>query len=203
MYSGIIRHKGIVVSRNDLPEGGAILRIEAGADFLDRIEPGSSVNVAGVCLTVVEKDVTGFMTDVMPQTLRLSTVSTWSNGDVVNVESSLRLVEELGGHMVFGHVDGVAQIVRRKADGNAELFTFKTEEGFVSRASVSLDGVSLTVSEASRGQFSVSLTQETLQRTTFGERKVGDVVNVEIDMLQRYVQQFYGTTDQSTHSSHP
>ncbi len=202
MYSGIIRHRGTVIDRNDLQDGGAIFRFSAPSDILERLKLGSSINVAGVCLTVVKKDAESFSTDVMPQTLRLSTAMDWSVGTPVNLESSLRLGEELGGHLIFGHVDGVATIVDDRKDGNARLLTFHTEleHPFVSRGSISLDGVSLTISDAIKhGAFCISMTIETLARTTFKEKKIGDRVNVEIDMLQRY---FYGTTHQSSHASH-
>ncbi|MEK7665828.1 MAG: riboflavin synthase, partial [Patescibacteria group bacterium] len=123
MYSGIIRHRGTVIDRNDLQDGGAIFRFSAPSDILERLKLGSSINVAGVCLTVVKKDAESFSTDVMPQTLRLSTAMDWSVGTPVNLESSLRLGEELGGHLIFGHVDGVATIVDDRKDGNARLLT--------------------------------------------------------------------------------
>lgn len=204
MYSGIIRHKGTMVGKRELPEGGAVISFEAPKDLLGSLESGSSINVGGVCLTVVNKDRKSFTTEVMPQTLRLSTASEWQIGTAVNLEPSLRLGEELGGHLIFGHVDGVATIVDDCTEGNARVLTFRAgfEHRFVPRGSISLDGVSLTISTVPKdGIFCVSMSHETLWRTTFQDKNIGDHVNTEIDILQRYAES-YGPTHQPPHSSH-
>lgn len=188
MYSGIIHHHGRVAQIEPQAGGGLRLRIDAPM-IAERIEVGSSVNVAGVCLTATDVDADGFFCDVMPQTLALTTLGDWKVGEVVNLEPSLRLGDEIGGHLVYGHVDGVAEIVDIEERGNASVMMLTAPQALrpylLPRASVSLNGVSLTIADVQEEVFAVSLIPETLARTTWKNVQVGDKVNLEVDMFLR------------------
>lgn len=190
MYSGIIRHQGKVETIDQVEGGGRRLRIES-PQIVDRLENGSSVNVDGVCLTVTQLDDCGFGAEAMPQTLELTTVGEWAAGKLVNIEPSLRLGDELGGHLLYGHVDGVAEIIDSQVDGNARLVTVRPAPALMKllapQGSVALDGVSLTVVDLGEDTFTVSLIPETLARTTWQSLRLGDRVNLEADMLMKYV----------------
>ncbi len=152
---------------------------------------GSSVSCSGVCLSVVDKgdDWLGF--DVSAETLERTTVAKWRVGDPVNLERALRLGDELGGHLVSGHVDGVGEIRERVPEGTAARMVFtapKNLSQFIAeKGSLSVDGVSLTVGKVRGHNFEVTLIPHTLRCTTFGEKQAGDQVNIEVDMIARYV----------------
>lgn len=191
MYSGIILYQGRVVEITAAAGGGKRLRVESPT-LIGRLQNGCSINVNGVCLTIAELDERGFSADVMPQTLKLSTIDDWQVGDAVNLESSLRLGDEVGGHFVYGHVDGLAEVVEIEEEGNAVMVMLRlsTEQMryIVPQGSVALDGVALTIADVEDEVFAVSLTPETMERTTWKSRQVGDFVNFEADMLIRYLE---------------
>lgn len=191
MYSGIILDQGRVDEVVEATGGGKRIRIESPT-LVGRLQNGFSINVSGVCLTVVDLDERGFSVDVMPQTLKLSTVDDWQAGDVVNLEPSLRLGDEVGGHFVYGHVDGLAEIVEIDIQGNATIVMLRLPAELVKyivpQGSVALDGVALTVVEVEDEILAISLTPETMARTTWSDSQVGDRVNVEVDMLIRYIE---------------
>jgi riboflavin synthase len=183
LFTGLVERTGRVVS---LDSGR--LRVEADLDLAD----GDSVAVNGVCLTATAVDAGGFQADVMDETLRRSSLGSLVPGDGVNLELPLRAGDRLGGHVVQGHVDGVgtvesagdegfARVVRVAAP--AELLRYVVEKG-----SIAVDGVSLTVAEVDGEGFSVSLIPETLERTTLGAAAPGRVVNLEVDVLAKYVE---------------
>lgn len=192
MYSGIILHQGKVSELSVNAEGGMRLRLEAPT-IIDRLAEGSSVNVSGVCLTAFDLDATGFFVDIMPQTLKLTTCGDWDVGEVLNLEPSLRVGDELGGHFVYGHIDGYAEIVAMEKKGNAVVAQLKLPPELIKfvvpQGSVTLDGVSLTVVEVNGELFSVSLIPETIERTTWTSRQPGDFVNFEADMMIKYLWQ--------------
>lgn len=189
MYTGIIHHHGRIQTIEPQAGGGLRLRIDAPG-VMDRVGEGSSVNVGGICLTAVDVDANGFSADVMPQTLDVTTIGTWKIGEVVNVEPSMRVGDELGGHFVYGHVDGVAKIVEIEERGNALVVLIEApailRRFIVPQGSVSLDGVSLTVADVQGEVFAVSLIPETRERTTWQHRLVGDLINLEVDMMIKY-----------------
>ncbi len=190
MYSGIIHHHGVVEAIKEVAGGGRRIRIDAPA-IVGNLQSGSSINVDGICLTAVNIDQNGFWADLMPQTLELTTAHDWKIGQVVNIEPSLRVGDELGGHFVYGHVDGVAEIVEMKEIGNAVLVVLSVDPALrlfiIPQGSVALDGVSLTVANVEDETFAVSLIPETIERTVWKNRHVGDKVNFEADMLMKYV----------------
>ncbi len=201
MFGGLIGHRGTVVALNADPRGGVQLRIAAPevagetapgllASGADEVAPKDSVAIDGVCLTVVANDAGTLTFDVVPETLQRSTIGTLVNGSRVNVELSLRLGERIGGHLVYGHVDATTRIVAKVHEGQGQrlrlamppqLRRFIVEKGYVA-----VDGISLTVAAAGDGDFEIALIPETATRTTLGEKRVGDIVNLEVDPVARY-----------------
>jgi riboflavin synthase len=185
VFTGLVKATG-KVSGTD----GARLRIEL-QPAIDLAE-GSSVAVNGVCLTVVEIDDHGFEVDVMPETLRRSTLGALTDGAWVNLEPPLRVGDPLDGHMVQGHVDGTGTVEEVRDEGNARVVRIAAPPGLlrylVEKGSIAVDGVSLTVSAIDDAWFEVSLIPETLERTTLGEAAPGSIVNMEVDVLAKYVE---------------
>lgn len=192
MFTGIVSNVGEVLQAEDR---GLLRRLLIGCDYdLATIALGASVAHAGACLTVVDVLNLGnraaFAVDVGAETLALTTLGTWQPGQRLNLERSLRLGDELGGHMVSGHVDGTAEIVwRRDFDGMAH-FKFRAPAALAKfiaqKGSVALDGTSLTVNAVDADTFEVLLIPHTLAITTWGDRKAGDRVNIEVDQMARY-----------------
>lgn len=190
MFTGIIEEVGNVKSISARQTGSAIF-IEANK-VLGGTRIGDSIAVNGVCLTVSSFSEGGFSADVMPETLRKSNLGKLKTHSPVNLERALALGERLGGHMVSGHVDGVGTVLDRKQEGNAVIMTFKAPADvlrlIISKGSIAVDGVSLTVAGVSNDSFSVSLVSHTLHHTTLESKMPGTVVNLENDMLAKYVE---------------
>ncbi len=193
MFTGIVTDVGEVLAVTPR-ERGVSVKIATAYD-VDSIAIGASIACGGPCLTVVERALAGnrgsFVVEASPETIARTTLGDWRPGTHVNLERSLKLGDELGGHMVSGHVDGVATIVGHEPDGDmvrfmfeapAELMRFIAEKG-----SVALDGTSLTVNGVEGNRFDVMVIPHTLHVTAWGERQVGDRVNLEVDMMARYV----------------
>jgi riboflavin synthase len=192
MFTGIITDLGRVREVNRPPAGGGDARFVFDTAYdTQTVDMGASIACSGCCLTVVEKGAGWFAVDVSAESLFKTTLGAWEIGTSVNLERSLHLGDELGGHLVYGHVDGVARIVERTAEGDSWRFVFEAPEALAPmiapKGSVALDGVSLTVNEVEGTRFGVNVIPHTAQVTTFGERRSGDWVNLEIDMLARYV----------------
>jgi len=194
MFTGIVSDVGVVERIEERPGGDRRIRIACGYDP-ESLEIGCSIACAGVCLTVVRFASAGkgtmFEVEVSNETLEMTSLGGWAKGTRVNLERALALGAELGGHLMTGHVDGVAEIVSRRADGDSERFVFRAPHGLAryiaGKGSVALDGTSLTVNEVKGDEFGVNLIPHTLAVTTWGERRAGDRVNLEIDLLARYV----------------
>jgi riboflavin synthase len=185
VFTGLVLGTGTIRSLRDG-------RLEVESELAGELSPGDSIAVNGVCLTAVDPTAQGFAADVMPETLRRSSLGPLGAGDEVNLELPLRAGDRLGGHVVQGHVDGTgtvesltdegfARVVRIAAP--AELLRYVVEKG-----SIAVDGVSLTVAAVDERGFSVSLIPETLERTTLGQAAAGRVVNLEVDVLAKYVE---------------
>jgi riboflavin synthase len=193
MFTGIVTDVGRVVA---VSESSAVRRIaiDCGYDAAT-IAIGASISCAGVCLTAVSVEGSDrgarFEVDAAPETLRLTNAGGWKVGARLNLERSLRIGDELGGHLVSGHVDGLARIVERTDVGDAVRFVFEAPPElarFVAvKGSVALDGTSLTVNEVNGPRFTCLLIPHTLEVTTWGERQAGDAVHLEVDQLARYV----------------
>lgn len=189
MFTGLISDVGRVVAR----EGGRFT-LETAYDPAT-IALGASIACDGVCLTVTSLTPAGtgchFTVDVSNETLGKSCLDQWQQGREINLERSLRVGDELGGHIVSGHVDGRARIVDLRADGESRRFLFEAPDHLAvyiaPKGSVALDGTSLTVNEVAGSRFGVNLIPHTLTRTTWGRKKPGDEVNLEVDLFARYV----------------
>ncbi|HEX4193651.1 MAG TPA: riboflavin synthase [Stellaceae bacterium] len=195
MFTGIITDIGTV--REIRPGGDTTFVIETDLDLSD-LALGASIACSGVCLTAIEHGVNWFAVQVSAETLSRSTLKQWQVGSRINLERALKAGDELGGHIVSGHVDAVAEIVERRKEGDSERFSFRVPDEFARavapKGSVALNGVSLTVNEVQGNRFGVNLIPHTLAHTTFGAAKVGDRINFEIDMLARYVARLTGQT---------
>jgi riboflavin synthase len=193
MFTGIVTDIGIVAETSPRDKGERI-RIETAYDP-GTIAIGASIACAGVCLTVVGLPERGsnqrwFEVETWEEALRLTTAAGWRTGTRVNLERALKVGDELGGHIVSGHVDGTATIVAREAEGEAVRFTLEAPSEFARfiapKGSVALDGTSLTVNRVEDNRFDVLLIHHSLAVTTWGERKAGDRVNLEVDTMARY-----------------
>lgn len=188
MFTGIITDLGRV--RAVERAGDARVEITTAYDT-GEFDIGASIGCSGVCLTVVDKGPEWFAVNVSAETMSCTTLGAWREGTSVNLERSLRVGDELGGHIVIGHVDGVAEIVERRAEGDSIRFAFVVPEAlkrFVApKGAIALDGVSLTVNEVEDARFGVNIIPHTQAVTTFAEAAPGDEVNVEVDVLARYV----------------
>ena len=193
MFTGIVSDVGRI-DAVDRDAGGARLRIACAYDP-ESMDIGASIACSGVCLTVVERGgQTGdawFDVEASHETLQKTTLGSWQPGTRINLERSLCAGEELGGHIVLGHVDGLATIAGRRPDGESLRFSFRAPDDLAPmiapKGSVTLDGTSLTVNEVDGAAFGVNIIPHTAAVTTWGEASVGDRVNLEVDVLARYV----------------
>jgi riboflavin synthase len=202
MFTGIVQEVGII-RRSEArsgPTGPEDRRIEVGFAGItrERLNLGDSVCVDGVCLTVAELGAASFQADVSGETLRVTTLGAKRDGARVNLEPALRAGDSLGGHWVSGHVDGIAEVLATSNDARSLRVEFaapKSLARYIARkGSVTLDGVSLTVNEVDGHKFSVNLIPHTLEATTLGSLAVGVGVNLEIDLLARYVERLTENT---------
>lgn len=189
MFTGLVADIGTVEAKEASGDGA---RLQIATRLGAEISPGDSVAVNGVCLTAVEADAGGFSAEAMNQTLRVSSLGPLEEGDPVNLELALRPSDRLGGHFTQGHVDGTAEVAGVAEDGFARRVRLRVEPGdlryVVERGSIAVDGVSLTVSALGEDWLEVSLIPETLERTTLGVVTPGAVVNLEFDVIAKYVE---------------
>jgi len=190
MFTGIIEKMGVVRGVTRKGED-ARLDVETGLDMID-VRVGDSISVNGACLTVVALTGRGFAADVSAETLYRTNLGTLKAGDRLNLEKALRLNDFLGGHMVLGHVDALGKIFEKKTKANSIVFGVEVDEGLaryiVEKGSVAVDGISLTVNECKRNRFYVNIIPHTARETTLGFKKAGDAVNIETDILGKYVE---------------
>ena len=190
MFTGIVEEVGVVTELAVMDSDGR-LSVRAPRVVADA-RHGDSIAVNGVCLTVVSVDGDVFTADVMPETVRRTSLSRLARGDRVNVEPALTPQSRLGGHVVQGHVDGVGTVRSRDPGPRWDTVRIDVPDGLTrylaAKGSVAVDGVSLTVAEVDDGSFTVGLIPTTLADTTLGERKAGDEVNLEVDVLAKYVE---------------
>jgi riboflavin synthase len=193
MFTGIVTDVGRVRAVQRPPQGEAgDLRFVFDTSYDPAtLDIGASVCCSGVCLTVVATHERGFAVDVSAETLSKTTLGAWEEGTAVNLERSLRMGDELGGHLVYGHVDAIAEVVEAYQEGDSWRYVFEVpseQAKYVApKGSVALDGVSLTVNEVDGNRFGVNIIPHTRSVTTFGARAAGSRLNCEIDMLARYV----------------
>ncbi len=191
MFTGIIQSVGRIGSLER--RGGDVrLTVQAGALDLSDVQLGDSIAVAGCCLTVVALEGEGFAADVSNESLSLTTLGQLVAGDPVNLEKALRLADRLGGHLVSGHVDGLGKVVSARADGRSQRWTFEAPDALARyvahKGSICIDGVSLTVNAVDGSRFGINLIPHTVAHTSFSRRRPGDAVNLEVDVVARYVE---------------
>lgn len=193
MFTGIVTDVGTV--RAIEQRGDTRIEIETSYD-MDDVDIGASIACSGPCLTVVEKGSGWFAVEASAETLDKTALGDWAVGTQVNLERAMRIGDELGGHIVSGHVDAVAEVVDMTPEGDSMRFSFEAPADFAKyvapKGSVCLDGVSLTVNEVDGNRFGVNIISHTQSATSFGERKIGDRINMEIDTIARYVARLLG-----------
>jgi riboflavin synthase len=190
MFSGLIGYRGEILTIEPA-DGGVRLWLRCQGVKRERPEPKDSIAVDGVCLTATQIDGKAIAFDVIPETLARTTLGRREPGDVVNVEYSLRVGDRMGGHFVYGHVDASAEVLARTQEGQGERVRIERPASLAAmiaeKAFIAIDGVSLTVAAVGDDWFEIALIPETLERTTLGNRPVGERVNLEVDPLARYV----------------
>lgn len=194
MFTGLIEEIGII-SKIERGNRSAQISIKAGK-VIEDLKIGDSISTNGACLTVISFNKQGFIVDVMNETMKMTTFSNSKISQQVNLERALRLSDRLGGHMVSGHIDGIATIKSIKKVDIATVLTLEPPielmQFIINKGSVSLDGISLTVSEISEFNFKVSIIPHTASNTTLLTKKTGDKINLETDMIAKYLQKLMG-----------
>ncbi|MCQ2361720.1 MAG: riboflavin synthase [Acidaminococcaceae bacterium] len=198
MFTGLIEELGEV--KNLAGTGNSYRLTIAAQKILENIKIGDSVAVNGACLTVVEKNENSFMVDVMPETAKHTTIAQLHTGEGVNLERTLCFGERLEGHLVSGHIEGVGRILQRQEDGNALLFKIACDKTLthyiIKKGSIAVDGISLTVVDVDENSFQVSIIPHTAAVTTLGFKRVGNKVNIETDLIGKYIEKFVGKRDE-------
>ncbi|MEW6409449.1 MAG: riboflavin synthase [Nitrospirota bacterium] len=190
MFTGIIEELGRVKTiEQDLQSARIII---SAKKIISGLKPGDSVSVNGVCLTVVAHRRKEFEVDVSYETIRVTNIGKLKIGEAVNIERAMQLSDRLGGHIVTGHIDGTGSISEKMILGNCTFYTIKTDEDLlryiVKKGSVAVDGISLTIADIVSGGFKVCIIPYTERMTTMGLRKIGDTVNIETDIISKYVE---------------
>ena len=195
MFTGIIEATGRIARIE--PRGGDVrLVVEAASLGLDDVAIDDSISVSDVYLTTIALDGDTFAADVSNETLSVTSLGALAVGAAVNLEKAMRLSDRLGGHLVSGHIDGVGRVVSVEPDARSQRWTFELPAELAryvaSKGSIAIDGVSLTVNEVDDRRFGVNLIPHTVEVTTFRDRRAGDSVNIEVDLVARYVERLYG-----------
>ncbi len=195
MFTGLVEEIGVV---RRIRRASASCRIEVGCRrILEGLETGDSVAVSGVCLTAVDIGPGSFAADIMPETLRMTSLDQIGTGSPVNLERAMRLGDRLGGHLVTGHIDGVGRIVSRRREAEAIWLDIAVSKQLgryiIRKGSVAVEGVSLTVADLTEARFSVSLIPHSADVTTLGSKKTGDWVNIECDEIAKYIERLLST----------
>lgn len=191
MFTGIVEAIGTVEALTP-KDGDLSIEINTGKLDLSDVSIGDSICTSGCCLTVVELRPSGYVADVSTESLRVTTLGEWRVGSQVNLERSLTPMTRMGGHMVSGHVDGVAEILSRKSSARADVFWVRAPTDLAKyiahKGSVTIDGVSLTVNEVNGDEFCLTIVPHTLQETIMSDYQSGTRVNIEVDLVARYLE---------------
>jgi len=205
MFTGIIQGKGKIVESRPA-KGGMVFCIEADFDITDP-EEGESIAINGVCLTAYQIKGRRFYADVSPESLSRTNLGKLTAGGSVNLERALRLSDRLGGHLVSGHIDGVTHVTSKKNKGGFTLFSFSIPEGLgryiIEKGSVTIDGISLTVNSCDENEFSVSIIPHSMEVTNLGQLNQGSEINLEVDIIGKYVEKLLMTNDNAGQSLKP
>lgn len=206
MFTGIIQGLGVVAA-SERRGGDVRVRIDTGALDLADVKFGDSIAVNGVCLTVVELPGDGFVADVSVETLDLTTAGRWPVGAAVNLEKALTPTTRLGGHLVNGHVDGVGEVLSRHSDARSERFRIRAPAGLARyiahKGSISVDGASLTVNRVDGAEFELNIVPHTLEKTVFAGYQPGVQVNLEVDIIARYLERLLSSDSALSEYSAP
>lgn len=190
MFTGLIEEIGVLKSIKR--SGDSMILTIATKEILSDVNIGDSISVNGICLTVTMFDKNSFTVDVMPETLYKTSLGELKNGSKVNLERAMKASNRFGGHFVAGHVDGIATLVEKKALDNAIYLKFKVDSSLlkymISKGSISIDGISLTIVNIEKEILTVSVIPHTLQNTNLVEKEIGQLANIEVDMLGKYVE---------------
>jgi len=196
MFTGIVQSVGRVRAIEPR-EGDIRVSVDSGDLDLSDMRPGDSIALSGVCLTAIVVNATSFCADVSVETLSRTTLGRMTVGSRVNLEKPLRLADRIGGHLVSGHVDGLGELLAIQADARSQRWKLALPDELsryvAAKGSICIDGVSLTVNEVAGSRFGVNLIPHTLGVTTFSERNVGDHMNVEVDLIARYVERLHAS----------
>lgn len=204
MFTGIITNLGTIESLSFNREKDLLLKVSAAKNQIKRkLEIGCSIAINGICLTLIEKKISAqkviFSFQASKETLARTSLKNWKISDLVNLEFAMRLGDEFGGHIVLGHVDEVAKIKAIKPIKDSFKFTFETKKSLMKfiteKGSVTLNGVSLTINEVNKNSFSVNLIKHTINHTNFKNSQIGDLVNLEIDLIARYLEKISKKND--------
>lgn len=196
MFTGLVAELGTIKT---MKKGAKSYQLTIEADKLAKtLKIGESIAVNGACLTVVAFTEKDFTVDVMPETVRMSTISSYKSGEKVNLEKTLRLQDGLDGHIVSGHIEGIGQIIMKKKEDIASLVTIRTPAELtryiIKKGSIAVDGISLTVTDVTEDTFTVSLIPHTAKETTLGFKNIGDSVNIETDIIGKYVERMLSSS---------
>ena len=202
MFTGLIIERGKCIEIEKHPAGDASITVASALFAKQSFDVGCSIACSGVCLTLREQKEDRAYFDVSKETLRCTTISTWAIGEAVNLECSLKLGDEIGGHLVSGHVDGLAKIEKIEPVGQSYRYQFALEKNIgcyvAQKGSIAVDGISLTVNAVSDKEhttfFEVNIIPHTYAMTNLSEKKEGSLCNIEVDMLMRYVQRIVGSS---------
>ncbi len=201
LFTGLIEEKGYIKKIQASGEGTGLV-IGAGKVLSD-LKIGDSIAVSGPCLTVTDKGKDSFTAWAMPETIKRTNLSTLAAGEPVNLERALALGDRLGGHLVSGHIDAVVALTGRREQGGSFILTFEMPEDLdryiVAKGSAALDGVSLTIIDIDSGSFSVGLIPHTAAETTLGQKEVGSSINLEVDLIGKYVEKMLSPYRQGEH----
>jgi riboflavin synthase len=191
MFTGIITHQGRVAELKQNSKKDLLIKIEVIEKIDRKLAIGCSIACNGICLTLIEQKKSFLSFQASNETCDKTTLAKWKIGQIINLEFALRAGDELGGHLVSGHVDGVAKITKIESIKTSKKFTFEAPKKLMnfiaSKGSVTLDGVSLTVNDVKGKNFCVNLIEHTISKTAFKNSKAGDLINLEIDTIARYV----------------
>lgn len=189
MFTGLVQAKGQIIKKEDKSN---FIKFRIKTNFLDDVSVGDSIAVNGLCLTAKELSNDFFDVDVMTDSIKVSNLESLDVGEFVNLEKAMKLGDRLGGHMVSGHIDGKARIEKIVKENGSYRFFIKIyndlDKYIVHKGSITLDGISLTISENKKDMIQVSIIPHTWEHTTMKLKKVGDIMNVEVDMMFKYVE---------------
>ncbi len=204
MFTGIIEAIGSVEQLQQT-DADWRLKINTGKLSLDDVKLGDSIAVNGCCLTVVEFDTCGFTADVSGETLRCTTLGDLKSGEAVNLEKAMLATDRFGGHIVSGHIDGVGQLVAMQSEGGSQKLDLEVPvdlaKYIAAKGSVCIDGTSLTVNQAVGSRFSINVIPHTQQETIIGRYKIGQKVNIEVDVVARYLERMNSISEQTSLNS--